>query len=624
MFKRHFKGLGCLLAVVLLSACDHSSESTDLKPSVAADPLSQRHIQTGDVVGFSAANNTYAWLGIPYAQAPVGELRWRAPRPPVTWPGARDSTQFGDFCPQFAGVGVPVDKSRYGQLSGSEDCLSINVWAPKQSSQPLPVMFWIHGGGNSIGTAATYAFAANLAETRQVVVVALNYRLGSLGWFMHPLLEARQPLGDGYEQADKSGNYGTLDLIAGLQWVQTNISSFGGDPANVTIFGESAGGYNVYSLMLSPLAEGLFHKAIAQSGGIRATSLADAQNPLQGAAPGQVNSSGEILLALVRREHQAMTRAQAAEWLAQQDPVQLGAWLQNLPVADVFAGIGDRWTMGMYKFPQLLTDGYVLPAMSPQALAATLPIHNPVPLMTGTNRDEMKMFMLSNPHYTGYWFGKIPHALDTDRYQRDATYGSALWRILGADNIASTLVKRPDSPAVFTYRFDFDALRENWLVSLRQLLGAAHGLEIGYVFGVPGDFGSAAQMQMDSTLTQRQQLAAAMSSYWTNFAYTGSPGRGRDNELPLWSAWATDEANIMLLGSTDSDATNRDIRLIHESLTLDQLKQTIQNDPQLQASQADLCATWQRVFYRNLFGEWLFDPTEYAQLGKSGCTPLEP
>jgi para-nitrobenzyl esterase len=642
MLLLRFALLTAVLA--LLSACGKpvttETVAAPSPPPAAAD--SHRQIHTGEVIGFSAAPQTFAWLGIPYAQAPVGELRWRAPRPPEPWSGVREALQFGDFCPQFAGIGVPVDPALHGQLVGSEDCLFLNVWGPATAVKPRPVMVWIHGGGNSIGTASTYDFASHLAATRDVVVVTLNYRLGSLGWFSHPALQAR-PVDEAFARADSSGNYGTLDLIAALHWVQTNIAAFGGDPANVTIFGESAGGYNVYSLLLSPLAEGLFHKAIAQSGGIRSSSLAAAQNLTTATEPGDLNSSGELVVALAMQRFTELDRHRARLWAKKKDPDVLAQWLQELPLAELFAGIQPGRGMGMYHFPQLLTDGYVLPALTPQQLFSELPLHNRVPLITGTNRDEMKLFMLGDPQYVRTWFGKIPQARDADTYQRVARYSSELWRVMGADAIAAALVgtqqdnnsqgiqqvnqpnpaPRPVNPPVYTYRFDYDQLTDNWLVSLRDLLGAAHGFEIPYVFGLGEGMGSAVTMHPQDTLAQRQQLADAMSSYWAHFAYSGEPGRGRSGELPLWQPWnRATGPQVMLL-----DADNRGgIRPLAESLTLTGLKQAMLTDPAVSGNPQALCELWRAVFYRNLFSPWLFDAAEYANLGEQGCAayPVEP
>jgi len=203
------------------------------------------------------------WRGIPYAQAPVGELRWRAPRALAPWPGTLEALAPGAACVQFPSSLLSDEDP--SQPTGSEDCLTLNVFARPVSPSGIPggaerrpVMVWIHGGANLTGESGVYDWS-RFAVAHDTVVVALNYRLGLFGWFRHDSLWNEQD-----DVFDRSGNFGTLDLIHGLRWVQDNIAAFGGDPDNVTIFGESAGGNDVLALLLSPEAEGLFHRAISQ------------------------------------------------------------------------------------------------------------------------------------------------------------------------------------------------------------------------------------------------------------------------------------------------------------------------------------------------------------------------
>ena len=272
------------------------------------DPQALRSVSTGTLVGFEDRKHTHAWLGIPYAAPPVGPLRWRAPRPAAAWAGARSSVRFGAPCPQIGNPISATPHSTQGQVVGSEDCLTLNVWsrahAPEdvpRGAQRRPVMVWIHGGGNSIGTSATYESVRNLVAKHDVVVVTVNYRLGVLGWFRHPALES-----DGETPEDRSGNYGTLDLLQALGWVKENISVFGGDPGNVTLFGESAGGMNIYALLVSPLAKGLFHRAIAQSGLPSSYAVSEAQNYRDAPEPGHQLSSRELVNELLQRDRETV------------------------------------------------------------------------------------------------------------------------------------------------------------------------------------------------------------------------------------------------------------------------------------------------------------------------------
>ena len=219
--------------------------------SKANDPGRQVHTQAGHARGDRRdANGVLAFKGIPYAAPPVGALRWRAPRPPAPWNGVRDASIFGPGC-----LSALENDPRPGPRA--EDCLTLNVWtAAKRADEKRPVMVWIHGGGFQFGSSANPATDGGALAARGVVVVSFNYRLGVLGFLAHPELDAEAP----------SGNYGLLDQLAALRWVKANIAGFGGDPDNVTLFGESAGAMAVGIVMASPLAHGLFHKAIGESG----------------------------------------------------------------------------------------------------------------------------------------------------------------------------------------------------------------------------------------------------------------------------------------------------------------------------------------------------------------------
>ncbi|MGH7859373.1 MAG: carboxylesterase family protein, partial [Candidatus Binatia bacterium] len=257
-----------------------------------ADPESRRSLPAGEVVGSTGRYGAHVWLGIPYAKPPVGALRWRAPEPREAWNGVREALAPPAVCAQLPSRFGGVESDDPEKPVGGEDCLYLNVYAPRfspgevpKAGSRLPVLFWIHGGGNVIGHASFYD-GGNLAATHRVVVVALNYRLGPLGWFRHEALRAEAGSAD-----DRSGNYGTLDLVRGLEWVRENVAGFGGDPGNVTIFGESAGGRNVFSLLLSPKARGLFHRAIVQSGGTGTAPVETAETLADATPPGHRNSS---------------------------------------------------------------------------------------------------------------------------------------------------------------------------------------------------------------------------------------------------------------------------------------------------------------------------------------------
>jgi para-nitrobenzyl esterase len=287
------------------------SGEKEILPNLA-DADSLRQTPSGDVVGFSDQYQTHAWLGIPYAKAPTGDRRWRAPLPLDPWQGTLEALAYSPPCTQLWGQVSGIDDGNDGDVVGDEDCLYLNIWAPAfapgeiaVAGSGLPVMVWIHGGGNTIGTANTYQ-GHHLAASQQVIYVGINYRLGMLGWFSHEALRT-----DAANALDSSGNYGILDMIAALEWVRDNIASFGGDPDNVTIFGESAGGRNVYALVGSPLAAGLFHRAISQSGSMQTSPLARAENLADAEVPGDANSSSEVLASLLQADGGAANRDEA-------------------------------------------------------------------------------------------------------------------------------------------------------------------------------------------------------------------------------------------------------------------------------------------------------------------------
>jgi para-nitrobenzyl esterase len=316
--------LACALFVLLLLgfACRRAESPPPPQP----DPDSQRSTQSGDVVGFVSEGGAHVWRGIPFATPPKGDLRWRAPRPPRPWEGVRESLEFGESCVQFAGLLSDDDRAEEGEPVGDEDCLHLNVYAPRRDPEALagqrerfPVMFWIHGGGNTIGSSRVYD-GSRLAVEHGLVVVTVNYRLGVFGWFAHPALPV-----EGTTPEDRSGNFGTLDLVRALEWVRGNIAAFGGDPERVTIFGESAGGRNVFSLLISPRARGLFQRAIVQSGATNTSPMDEAMGFSDDPQPGHAASSREVILRLLQRDGRAGDRAAAKAALASMAEPELRA-----------------------------------------------------------------------------------------------------------------------------------------------------------------------------------------------------------------------------------------------------------------------------------------------------------
>lgn len=581
-----------------LSAC--SPKQTAAPP----DPL-VRTIEPGTLKGVVQPNGSYAWLGIPYAKPPVNELRWQAPQPVTAWQGVFDANQPLHICPQFISTlteGIPDPDG--DKIVGEEDCLYLNVFAPANASadKPLPVMYWIFGGGNNSGYAANYN-GSTLVKAHNVVVVTVNYRLGSLGWFRHPALLAGAPEGPA-----RSGNWADLDMQLGLHWVQKNITAFGGDPANVTVFGESAGGFNVLSLMLSPLAKGLFHKGIVESGGHRTTSVAAAVNFTDDAEPGSRFSSREIVNRILIRDGKASDHATAKKLQLQMSDQEISTLLHaQSPTA--FLKLYNPEGARNYPSTQKIADDTVFQTRDSKELFASGD-YNRVPVILGTNRDERRIYMYRVPRWQEV-LGKSP-----GDYTKFASYPSLQWKYTGVDSLARAMSPN-QAGDVYAYRFDWDEGGKLGNIDLGVAVGAAHSTEIAFVFGDWSiGFLPEAAMYPQQRKPARDALSKSMMSYWANFAYTGSPGKGRDGAEVEWQAWrnADGEPKTLILDTREDGG----IRMMSEEVTATSVKQRMLadtfDDQQLH------CEAYVLAFLSN--GD--FDKKEYAALGRKGCGKYPP
>ncbi len=585
-----------------------------------ADETARRTLPAGEVVGFTGQYGSHVWTGIPYARPPVGELRWRAPQPALAWKDTREAVEFGSPCPQLGSRFAGVTSVRHGTPTGSEDCLYLNVYAPRYSAaevpsgeRRLPVMLWIHGGGNSIGLGDFYN-GGNLAATQDVVVVTTNYRLGPLGWLRHAALRA-----DAATEDELSGNFGTLDLIAALRWIRDNISAFGGDPNNVTIFGESAGGRNVVSLLLAPSAANLFHRAIAQSGSATAETTAAAENFSDDPEPGHRGSSNELLVNLLVRDGKAGDRTAAKRQIAAMRAEEISEYLRGKDAYDLLLAYGKEAAENLIDFPNFFADGIVLPAEPPLRRFARKEGYNQVPTIFGTNRDENKLFMFPDRRWVRMFLWVLPRVRDERLYNATADALSAMWKVRGAD-VPAAAMRGVQGASVYVYRWDWDEEPRMLGADLSVLLGAAHGFEIPFVFG-HFDLGPEAnRIFTEENEPGRKELSAAMMSYWTQFAYTGDPGSGRSGELPPWTAWDPSSAEapkFIVLDTTDGGG----VRMSSETVTSDSVVAFVDADPRLQ-TQRERCEV-----YRELVdgSRGMFDHDDYVTAGKHGCAeyPLE-
>lgn len=441
------------------------------------------------------------YKGIPFAAPPVGDLRWKAPQPVEKWEGVKQTIKYAPA--PFQGGNPPSGKS--------EDCLYLNVWTPaKSEKEKLPVLVWIYGGGFSFGSTSEPVHNGEHLARKGVVLVSVAYRVNQLGFLAHPELSAENPNG-------VSGNYGLLDQIAGLQWIQNNISAFGGDPGKVTIFGESAGGISVSMLCASPLAKGLFHGAISQSGGsfgpTRPTTF-----------------PGENMKTLQQAEQAGVEYAQRVGASSVADLRKIEA--DSLPLG---MGMGGGWP---------IVDGYVIP--DDQYKLYEVGNYNDVPVLIGYNSDEGLSFSpgrTTEEFVAGVErrFGPFADAL-TEAYpvgennvprsarnlMRDAAFGWHTW---------SWARLQPKTGKSEVYFYYFDQHPERPEDSPQFDHGTPHGVDVPYVF---------MHINPENPQTSESDLAISeiMGTYWTNFAKYGQPnGEG----VPEWPAFSEENPDVMYL-----------------------------------------------------------------------------
>jgi para-nitrobenzyl esterase len=578
-------GLGFCL---IIAACTPAE-----KPDVA-DPTSERTAPAGTFVGTRDISGNHVWRGIPYAEAPTGDRRWKGPVAAAALTATFSAIEPGTACPQFAGrFGGESGPSK--QLRGQEDCLTLDVYAPRALApgETLPVMVWIHGGGNSIGSSSFYQ-GAELVRSGRVIVVAIQYRMGPLGFLRHASLRA------GTDPVEASGNFAILDMMESLRWVQNNIRAFGGDPDNVTIFGESAGGRNVFSLLLAPQAKGLFHRAISQSGSLGASTAAQAENATDATPPGHPRSSTEVLHTLLQQDGRAKDRTEASVKLASMSDSETAAYLRGKTTEEIFAAYIDGEMLGMIDMPRTLRDGTVLPAGDPLKTFQAGKF-NRVPVILGTNRDEQKLFLAADPNMTTEWLGWLPRIKDPRRYEAFARHTSRNWKAVGADEPAAAM-RASGHADVWVYRFDWDEEGTLLGTDFSQLIGAGHAIEIPFVFG-NYDMGSELSLLFNSeNEAGRKELEGAMIGYWTTFAKTGAPGNGGNPDQTTWTAGP----EFLLLDTKAGGG----LRPSSDNLTEELVLQEIRQDPDL--SPLEKC----EVLRRTLKEQIRHDDSD---LKKAGC-----
>jgi len=518
-----------LVAGVLLScsAQDHPAVSD----GAASDPTIRT--TSGTVSATAGPEGAHVFRDIPFALPPNGDRRWQAP---VEFERADAVVEpFAEpvMCPQPQSQASGQNEGKDDYL-GSEDCLYLDIYAPggQKESERWPVMVWVHGGSNLTGHKGTYDFA-RLAARQQVVVVVINYRLGPLGWFSHPALNGPQL------DAPALANFGTLDIIEALRWTQRNITGFGGDAGNVTLFGESAGGRNVFSLLASPMADGLFHRAIAQSGHVRSVTRSQAYN--------------------AQRQYPRVSRGgwEVVEALGLDNETVSAETLRSVSAPALLKSYFEL-SEGHIQ-PAVIADGVVIPEVGLQAALAEPRYAKNIPVMAGTNRDEITLWIGLNRYFidVSYPFSKLlPAKLRVKApalYEFWADMRSRGWKLSAVD-VPLSAMQSAGYTELYAYRYDWDEQADNYLVPFSTILGATHASEIAFIMGAPM-FGEIGDYMYPDTESARKMTEVMMSA-WGSFAREGAPRL--PNEID-WPRYKASQPAFMTLDSGDALALSDDV-----------------------------------------------------------------
>jgi para-nitrobenzyl esterase len=534
-------------------------------------PPTERTTDYGVVVGTddSAKSGTYAWKGIPFAKAPVGALRWKAPVDPDAWTTPRTAQQFASACVQYGRIYGPGSNNAYdatiastlNQAVGGEDCLYLNIWRPASDATALPVIVFIHGGSNVSGYTADPVYdGAALAKAANAVVVTANYRLGIFGFLNLPQLR------DGSSAANDSGNFAVLDNIKALQFINKNISRFGGNAGNVTVMGQSAGAIDVYALLTSPLvvnaSPALMHKVVPLSGGISlATNLPPGSLPTLNPASVPLAQGNALLNNLLIADGKATDTASAQAYAATQTAAQIADYLRAKTPATLLTTLLTKLAPLGLAGSGPIPEGTVLPVDPIAAIKAGNYLK--VPVLAGNTRDEAKLFptflalspalggisgrLVSDATLFNTQFGYNPDAPPTVAIESwipaaylpvttPVTGFNARTDLLNAiffgnsrDNVLDALKSR--QAEVWYYRFDWHQEPAPW----DDIYGAAHAFDLPFVFGNFGPSLFANVANSTANRAGRLDLSAAMMSSVAAFAKNGDPNNASLGVT--WPAW---------------------------------------------------------------------------------------
>jgi len=534
--------------LLLISSCSSLFERN-------TDRDFQVETNAGTIIGIDEGDH-YSFKGIPYAKPPIGDLRWKAPKDLPRSNETIYAIKYENSCvqPGSGNLTFTLNREIY---SGDEDCLYLNIFVPNNEvafeKNNFPVMFWVHGGANIYGSGSDYDFS-KLATSQEVIIVTTNYRLGIFGWFTSKHL---RETADGLDQ---SSNFGQLDIIKSLEWVKSNISFFGGDPSNVTVFGESAGGHNILALLSSPLSKGLFQKAISQSGYIESYSMDFAEK-------GSPFSSEEFF-------EEDIKFLMESEKIAEK--------LRSISVEEITKRVikisqENDWA----EIPKTTRDGIVVPKKG--IYSGLRNVDPDLVIVAGTNRDELNYYFIQSDYFYDTTL-ELRRSLkrSEENLKSWIKYRSEIWRFRGAEEPLRAMSK--NNKNLYSYRFDWDEEVNSDLLGNYQLyLGAPHGMDIPFISGDfdmgPISFYLKPIIFPAESEKGRLALSELMMKYWANIAKYGDPNIFING--PKWEKFSSDKQQFFIL---DNPIDNK-LSMVEEPVDIDLLLTKVEYDSTLEIAE---------------------------------------
>ena len=490
----------------------------------------------------AVVEDTLVWQGLPYAKAPVGELRWRAPQKPLAWQGIMDATKPGNM-----GIQGSLKK-----MQGSEDCLNLDIHRPNTAQTNLPIMVYVHGGNNQKGDSSIPI--ENFVKKADCVFVSINYRLGTLGFNNLPALHTGNKLED-------SGNYAMLDIDEALNWVKANAAAFGGNAKNVTISGHSAGGRDVMAMLTSPLYKGKFQKAVSFCGGMTMSEVEPSQRII-----------ANKLAVLAVQDNVKANKQEAYKWLLTSDK-SVRDYLYKLPANRLAAAFGGA-SIRMAPFPHLYADGYVLP----KEQFATKK-YNSVPLIMLAGTNEFSLYTTGDPYFRKYVADKslLTNKAMLDQFRFATKYGSRMYGYFNAEKSADDMFDNYHAP-IYTCYVNYGNDPAVAGVEYATLFGATHGIWEPILTGK--DYWVAAKYPQSFNNNGARALTDKMSAYFKNFLWTGNPnGAG----LVPWDKWTSKTAGPTQL-VFDADRDKAIITMTSTRTSYDSIIKALENDNSIPAA----------------------------------------